>query len=251
MMKKEDVLKQYTTPIAAPAFVQGPHRFRRREYLNITYRTDREALEKLVPEPLEIDQPLVRFEVMKMPDTTGYGAYVECGQAAVVRLGEEQGEFLLAMYLDNLPAIAAGRELSAFPKKLGAAKLFVDSDTLVGTLDYGVLRVATATMGYKHKPLDLEKARQEVGVPTFMLKILPGYSGRPRICELVRTQITNVTVKGAWRPCPPAVLRARTGAICRFAGARDHFGQPHPDRSAPVTGNTRLRLSRRARRPAQ
>src|ERR1700686_55613 len=41
------------------------------------------------------------------------------------------------MYLDNLPAIAAGRELSALPKKLGSAKLFVDSDTLVGTLDYG------------------------------------------------------------------------------------------------------------------
>ena len=57
-MKKTDVVKQYTTPIAAPAFVQGPHRFKRREYLNITYRTDREALEKLVPEPLEIDQPL-------------------------------------------------------------------------------------------------------------------------------------------------------------------------------------------------
>jgi len=148
-MKKEDVVRQYTTPIAAPAFVQGPHRFKRREYLNITYRTDGEALAKLVPEPLEIDQPLVRFEVMKMPDTTGYGAYVECGHAAVVRMDREQGEFLLAMYLDNLPAIAAGRELSAFPKKLGSAKLFVDSDTLVGTLDYGALRVATATMGYK------------------------------------------------------------------------------------------------------
>jgi acetoacetate decarboxylase len=161
-MKKEDVVRQYTTPIAAPAFVQGPHRFKRREYLNITYRTDGEALAKLVPEPLEIDQPLVRFEVMKMPDTTGYGAYVECGHAAVVRMDREQGEFLLAMYLDNLPAIAAGRELSAFPKKLGSAKLFVDSDTLVGTLDYGALRVATATMGYKHKPLDLEKARHKL-----------------------------------------------------------------------------------------
>src|SRR5436309_1399253 len=111
-MKKEDVVRQYTTPIAAPAFVQGPHRFKRREYLNITYRTDREALAKLVPEPLEIDQPLVRFEVMKMPDTTGYGAYVECGQAAVVRMDREQGEFLLAMYLDNLPAIAAGHILT-------------------------------------------------------------------------------------------------------------------------------------------
>lgn len=198
-MKKEDVLKQYTTPINAPAFVPGPHRFTSREYLNITYRTDREALERLVPEPLELEEPLVRFEVMKMPDTTGYGDYVECGQAVVVRHKKERGEFIIGMYLDNLPAIAAGRELSAFPKKLGLAKLFVDSDTLVGTLDYGSLRVASATMGYKHKPLDFEKARQEICVPTFMLKILPGYTKRPRICELVRTQISDVTIKGAWR----------------------------------------------------
>jgi acetoacetate decarboxylase len=198
-MEKEDVLRQYTTPTGAPAFVPGPHRFTSREYLNITYRTDREALLKQVPEPLEVDEPLVRFEVMNMPDTTGYGSYVECGQAAVVRHGEEKGEYIIGMYLDNLPAIAAGRELSAFPKKLGSAKLFVDSDTLVGTLDYGVLSVARATMGYKHKPYDLEKARQEICVPTYMLKILPSYTKQPRICELVRTQITNIEVKGAWR----------------------------------------------------
>jgi acetoacetate decarboxylase len=65
-------------------------------------------------------------------------------------------------------------------------------------------------MGYKHKPLDLEKARQEVGVPTFMLKIL-----RPRICELVRTQITNVTVKGAW--IGPARLQFFEHALAPFA----------------------------------
>ncbi|BAT61413.1 acetoacetate decarboxylase [Variibacter gotjawalensis] len=198
-MKKEDVLKQYTTPVNAPAFVPGPHRFTSREYLNVTYRTDKAALEKIVPEPLVIDDPLVRFEVMKMPDTTGYGAYVECGQAAVVRHNDEKGEFIVGMYLDNLPAIAAGRELSAFPKKYGKADLIVDSDTLVGSLDYGTIRVATATMGYKHKPLDHEEALKEITVPTFMLKIMPGYTKRPRICELVRTQITNVTIRGAWK----------------------------------------------------
>jgi acetoacetate decarboxylase len=197
-MNKDEVLEQYTTPTGAPAFVRGPHRFTSREYLNITYRTDKDALVKLVPEPLEVEEPLVRFEVMNMPDTTGYGAYVECGQAAIVRHKEERGEYVIGMYLDNLPAITAGRELSAFPKKLGSARLFVDSDTLVGTLDYGSLRVAQATMGFKHKPLDLETAQREICVPTFMLKILPGYQKRPRICELVRTQITNITVKGAW-----------------------------------------------------
>src|SRR6202167_6452666 len=79
-MKKEDVLKQYTTPPGAPAFVPGPHRFTSREYLNITYRTDRDALVKQVPEPLQVDEPLVLFEVMNMPDTTGDGSDVGCRQ---------------------------------------------------------------------------------------------------------------------------------------------------------------------------
>ena len=156
----------------------------------------------MVPEPLEIDDPLVRFEVMNMPDTMTHGAYVECGQAIAVRFGQEAGEYLHAMYVDNHPAIASGREVSAYPKKLGSPKLYVESDTLIGTLDYGSLRVAVATMGYKYVAMDLEKAREEICVPTFMLKILPNYlsrrGDRPRICELVRAQIDTITVKGAW-----------------------------------------------------
>jgi acetoacetate decarboxylase len=198
-MKIEEILKQSATPLGAPAYPRGPYKFKNREYLNITYRTDPEALRRMVPEPLEIDEPLVRFEVMKMPDVTGLGSYTECGQAIMVRLGQERGEYLQAMYVDSHPAIASGREVSAFPKKLGAPKLFVDSDTLVGTLDYGTLRVATATMGYKHQALDPEEARAEVGVPTFMLKLLPGYDRKPRILELVRTQITDITIVGSWK----------------------------------------------------
>ena len=214
-MKRADVIKQYTTPLGAPAFPRGPYRFTNREYLNITYRTDIDVLREIVPEPLEIDDPLVRFEVMNMPDTTGLGSYVECGQAVIVRLGQEKGEYLHAMYLDSLPAMASGREVSAYPKKLGAPKLYTDSDTLVGTLDYGSLRVATATMGYKHKPLDLEQAQREICVPMFMLKILWSYEGRPGICELLRTQITNITVKGAWTG--PARLQLFEHALAPLA----------------------------------
>jgi len=214
-MKKQDVAKQYTTPIGAPAFVKGPHRFTDREYLNITYRTDRDALVRIVPEPLEVDEPLVRFEVMKMPDTTGYGAYVECGQAAVVRHGKERGEYLIGMYLDNLPAIAAGREISAFPKKLGSARLCIDSDTLVGTLDYGSLRVATATMGYKHKALPPAQAVHALGEPGFLLKIIPHVDGSPRICELVRYFLRDVELKGAWSG--PAALTLSPHALAPIA----------------------------------
>ena len=197
-MRREDVLKQASTPLDAPAFPRGPYRFRNREYLNILCRTDPEALEAIVPEPLQVDEPLVRFEVMSMPDVSGLGAYTESGQVLRVRYEGEPADYVHAMYVDNHPAIASGRERSAYPKKLGSPRLFVDSDTLVGTLDYGSLRVATATMGYKHRELDPEDARAEIGAPTYMLKIIPGYTGGPRICELVRTQIVDVTVLGAW-----------------------------------------------------
>jgi len=198
-MNIEELLKQYSTPLGAPAFPRGPYRFNNREYLNITYRTDAAALRKIVPEPLEIEDPLVRFEIMRMPDTTGLGNYTECGQAIVVKLGEERGEYMHAMYVDSHPAIASGREVSAYPKKLGAPRLYTDSDTLVGTLDYGTLRIAVATMGYKHQPMTAEDAKAEICVPIFMLKLMQGYERKPRICELVRMQISSVEVKGAWR----------------------------------------------------
>ncbi|MFB9908560.1 acetoacetate decarboxylase [Allokutzneria oryzae] len=197
-MRAEEVLTKVTTPLAAPSYPLGVYRFTDREYLNVFYRTDADALRAIVPEPLEIVEPLVRFEVMHMGDVGGFGPYTEAGIAVPVRLGAESGEYLHAMYLDNFPAIACGRELSAYPKSLGTARLLVDSGALVGTLDVGSLRVATATMGYKHRELSEEDALRQITVPTYMVKIVPGYDARPRIAELVRTRITDVTVKQAW-----------------------------------------------------
>jgi acetoacetate decarboxylase len=73
-MSEDDVRAQLTTPLTSPAFPRGPYRFTDREYLNITYRTDPDALNALVPAPLKVTDPLVRFEVMRMPDVTGLGA---------------------------------------------------------------------------------------------------------------------------------------------------------------------------------
>jgi acetoacetate decarboxylase len=195
----DQVRRQLTTPIGAPAFPGGgPYRFVDREYLNIVYRTDPDAMRALVPEPLVVGDPLVKFEVMKMPDVSGLGAFTESGQVLRVEYEGESVDYLHSMYVDNLGSITSGREISAFPKKFGNARLHLDVDTLVGTLDYRTLRVATATMGYKHRLLDEEAARAEITRPTYALKILPGYDRRPRICELVHSQITDLTVKGAW-----------------------------------------------------
>ncbi|MGP3999412.1 acetoacetate decarboxylase [Streptomyces sp. 8N706] len=197
-MKQQDVPRHIATPLVNPAYPPVVPRFTDREYLNIVYRTDPEALRAVVPEPLEIDEPLVRFEVMRMGDVTGYGPYTEAGQAVEVRYEGERGEYLHAMYLDNFPATASGREAAAYPKTVGAPALYADHGALVGVLDYGTLGVARATMGYKHYELDPEEARAQIAVPTYMLKLVPGFDGAPQVAQLVRTEITDVEVKGAW-----------------------------------------------------
>jgi len=85
-MKIDDVRRSaYAMPLTNPSFPRGPYRFFDREYLIITYRTDPKALRALVPEPLEIVEPLVQYEFIRMPDSTGFGDYTESGQVIPVR----------------------------------------------------------------------------------------------------------------------------------------------------------------------
>src|SRR5215212_12011992 len=185
-MKIDDVRQTaYSMPLTNPSFPRGPYRFFNREYFIITYRTDPDALAAVVPEPLEVTEPVVKYEFIRMPDSTGFGDYTETGQVIPVRLEGEEGVYVHSMYLDDEGPIAGGRELWGFPKKLAEPTLRTEVDTLIGTLDYGPLRVATGTMGYKHREADLAQVKAALEEPNFLLKIIPHVDGSPRICELV------------------------------------------------------------------
>jgi acetoacetate decarboxylase len=102
------------------------------------------------------------------------------------------------MYLDDEGPIAGGRELWGFPKKLARPKIEVESDVLVGSLHYGSVLCASATMGYKHRKVDLDAVLQPMKAPNFILKIIPHVDGSPRICELVEYYLEDIDLKGAW-----------------------------------------------------
>jgi acetoacetate decarboxylase len=53
-------------PLTNPAYPPGPYRFVDREYLVITYRTDPERLRAILPEPLSFDEPLVKYEFIRI-----------------------------------------------------------------------------------------------------------------------------------------------------------------------------------------
>lgn len=190
----------YSMPFVSPSYPKGPYHFVDREFLIISYRTDAKLLRQMVPEPLTIDDPIVSFEFIRMPDSSGFGSYTESGQ--VISIIDEQGRqggYSHMMYLDDESPIAGGRELWGFPKKYASPKLEVATDTLIGTLDYGPLRIATGTMGYKYETLDRALEQEKMAkTPNYLLKIIPHVDGTARICELNRYYSQNVTVKGAW-----------------------------------------------------
>jgi acetoacetate decarboxylase len=185
-------------PLTSPAYPVGPYRFRNREYLIITYRTDPQKLRALVPEPLQVEEPFVKYEFIRMPDSTGFGDYTESGQVIPVSFKGRKGNYTHCMFLNDHPPIAAGRELWGFPKELAEPSLKAEIDTLVGELHYHQLRIAVGTMGYKHKQADLAAVKASLGAPNFLLKIIPHVDGTPRICELVEYHLEDIEMRGAW-----------------------------------------------------
>jgi acetoacetate decarboxylase len=87
----------------------------------------------------------------------------------------------------------------------------VDRDPLVGTLDYGGVRITTGTMGFKHEALDLDKVRAGLEKPNYLLKIIPHADGTPRILEQVDYRLEDIVVKGG-----PSLPRSTcTPTLCR------------------------------------
>lgn len=215
-MKIDDVRrKAFAMPLTSPSYPPGPYRFFDREYLIITYRTDPDALAAVVPEPLQIAAPLVKYEFIRMPDSTGFGDYTETGQVIPVTFNGKPGGFVHSMYLDDDAPIAGGREIWGFPKKLGNPKMRVESDVLVGTLHYGSTLCATGSMGYKHQAVDPSKVLAALAEANFLLKIIPHVDGSPRICELVRYYLEDVRLKEAWTG--PAALDLHAHALADVA----------------------------------
>ena len=198
-MDEQEILERaWAMPITNPAYPRPPIRFVNRQLLIITYRTDVEALEKVVPAPLKPASDLVLYELIRMPDSWGLGSYMESGQVIPVTYNGEAGSYTHSMYLDNLPGIVAGRELIGFPKTWGTPRVELQDECINATLDYSGTRVATGTMVFKHTAVPLEAAGKGFELPNYALKSIPHVDGSPRILELVRFGAIDVALKGAW-----------------------------------------------------
>ena len=194
-MKESEVRSRaFAMPLTSPAYPIGPYRFFNREYLIITYRTDPAKLRELVPEPLEVEEPLVKFEFIRMPDSTGLRRLhrERTGHSGLVR--GPQGR-LLPLHVPRRPSADRRRPravgLSQEARQADAARRDRHAGRQARTTARS--RIAIGTMGYKHKAADLAAVKASLAAPNFLLKIIPHVDGTPRICEIVEYHLTTST----------------------------------------------------------
>jgi acetoacetate decarboxylase len=216
-MRAEEVRAgAFAMPRTSPSYPIGPYRYVGREYLSIAYRSDPALLRGILPVPLELRAPEVRLQFVRMPDSTGFGEYALTAQVIAARLpGGEAAGYVHAMHVNGHAANSGGRELWGFPQKLARPALRVEHDTLLGTLDVGPVRVATGSMGFKHRLMPEWDALAEIAGAGVLLKIIPHVDGTPRICELVRYRFSEVQLHGAWTG--PAALSLTPHALAPLA----------------------------------
>ncbi len=215
-MKIDEVRSQFAMPTGMPSYPRGPYRFLSREFFVTTFWTDMAALERLVPEPLQIPEPVAKFEIIRMPDSQGFGSYTESGIVIPVTYQGTPGTYCAYMFLDDFPPIAAGREIWGFPKKYAHPELRVIKETLTGRLTYEDETVALATMAYKYYPIEPKKVEEEMLHFNYNLKIIPAVNGQLDVLQLIRYRLTDLKVHWAFRG--PAALEFHAHAMAPLAG---------------------------------
>jgi acetoacetate decarboxylase len=237
-MNAEQILNLPSMPAASPSYPRGPYRFIDREFMIVSYETDRELLREAVPEPLEPNPDgQVMYEWIRMPDSSGFGDYTESGIVIPCLFKGEPVNYTAQMYLDDEPPIAGGREIWGFPKKNANPRLEVIHDTLTGVLEYAGIVVAVATMGYKHQHLLYDVAgRRQCSTDSIVermnktqvnLKIIPDVDGTAAIAQLVAYELVDLQVKGGWSGPARLQLHAHVNAPVADLPVRSVSGGVH------------------------
>jgi acetoacetate decarboxylase len=191
------------TPHVAPLLPQFPLRMRNTEILTVVYRSDRAAIEAMVPEPLVLLGDLVLVHVYAMHDAEWFGVYGESAVHIPVRheTSGTTGAYSPFLVVEGDGPVAAGREIYGQPKKAGQIALAAHGDLLVGTVTRNDITIVTATMPYKQvagTPEDLEKhASFRTNIN---LKVVPDVDGSGMaVRELTARTLADVVVHEVWR----------------------------------------------------
>jgi acetoacetate decarboxylase len=181
----------YSMPADSPLYAPFPVYYEDVRILLFPYLTDAAAAAALVPPQFELvpADPAGKYAIAQVVFArypfSNIGAYNEVAQTIVVSYKGTPGTYAVRLHVTSDQAMAAGREIGGFPKKLGKIT-FTEMPNFLATLDSMTgLRICTGE-------LDALQPVQGAGDrPTtfFSLRLIPNpvNPAQPSVCQLIQT----------------------------------------------------------------
>jgi acetoacetate decarboxylase len=168
---------RFSTPIGSSLYPNAPYFYKDARLFLALFNPTEDSLKKMLPDPLRPSQmPLAGLMFGEMPCVEA-GTFMEAGLLAQCMFDnqktkeEEVGVYFAHNYVDTDVALAAGREIWGYPRKLADIKLKMKKDTVEGTVvrDGNTILKATCTLDEDGEWID--------SGPNLNFKVIPSVTG--------------------------------------------------------------------------
>jgi acetoacetate decarboxylase len=207
----------FSMPPYAPLFPKPPYFYKNATLMIFKYVTT-ESAARLVPEMVELADPPTAGLVFASYPSSNLGPYEEVVQFLDVVFKGQPRQFGAFLYVTSDAAMAAGREMGGYPKKIARIEFLAGPDRTAVMERPAGLRICTGTMRPEQRQIpgpDPQKASGSAAplvLNYLTLRLIPSpqLGQPPSLLELLETHWT-IDCSEVW-----------TGpGSCQFTGASD------------------------------
>jgi acetoacetate decarboxylase len=179
----------FSMPLGASLYPAPPHHFHNATQAWATYEADAVSVRRLLPPGVEADcsPPVCELWVCDYPSTS-FGPYLEAYVMVRVRAGGVRYWYQPLIFTNREPALAAGREIWGFAKKLAHMDWREEAEQIIFTIERPLgKRICTFTSTRDR----LARESEVETLPVLSLRYLPPSdpSRPPAAAELVRLDV--------------------------------------------------------------
>jgi len=190
--------RSYSMPELSGLYGKPPFEYREAKQLSVEFQTDPRVLRELVPPPLIPNEDSKVFVSSAEFLCSGFGRYLEAHVFTHATFQGRLVNFSIYLILDSDVAIAAGREIWGFPKKLGRLTLDMKDDVVSTTVERGGRTVIDAAVHLA----ELGTEEDLGGTPEYITRrLIPSVSlsAPPDIDQLTSTTLTNIVTHDVYK----------------------------------------------------
>ena len=178
----------YSIPVDAPLYPKPPIYYQDAEAIFVLYETDPDAAAAMLPEGLVVPSPAVATAMVVTYPRSTLGMYNEAILALNVLHNGEAALYIPHILVDNDQAMAAGREIWGYPKKIGSISLDHRGEGIVGTVERPKGNRLCTVVVQPESPMQGGPPS-----PVLSLRVLPSQKedGSAEIAQLIETRRTE------------------------------------------------------------